>query len=197
MAETASGWLKPRDLSKRGVAHRALQLLGDFLDEDQRAQAERHGGFAETSKDRVFWIPLEGTPWCAFADDGRVEHFCIAPDKRGAMPEGDVSLTYLLWIRSDPDGFLREANVLRTEMIEWPDSEADLVQRLAELASPRPVRRPRPRRKKRSRPSTDLSEADILALFLRHGKSAPEEVVAALTRASSPRPASRRTLHPR
>ena len=185
MAETPSGWLKPDDLSKRGAARRAVQLLGDFLDEDQREQAESYEGFALHSKDRVFWIPLGGTPWCAFADDGRVEHLCIAPDERGGMPEGDVTLTYLLWIKYDCENFLREANVLSTKKIEWwPDSEAELVKTLAELArppSPRPRKtRQRIRRTRAGYPGGSTA-AEIEEIFLRHGRTVPEEVLARLT----------------
>lgn len=184
MATTAAGWLKPGDLSRRAVAQRALQLLGDFLDEEQRAQAERFGGFAVHNGGRVFWIPLEGTPWCAFGDDGRLERYCITPDEKGGMPEGDICLTYLLWIQSDPDGFLTEANVLQKKTIEWPDSDAELVRTLAELTQPRPARpRPRPKKKgRRPRPALQADAGQIRELFLRHGKTVPEDVIAALTR---------------
>ena len=183
MAKTSSGWLKPEGLSKREAARRALHLLGDFLDDDQRDQAERYGGFALYAQGRVFWIPLEGTPWCAFADDGRVEHYCIAPDKRGGMPEGDICLTYLLWIQSDPDGFLKEANVLQKKTFEWPDSDAELVRTLAELTKPPSPRSTSPKRKRRrARASTHLSEKEIREMFLRHGRTVPEEVLAVLAK---------------
>lgn len=183
MDATATGWLKPGDLSRRGVGHRALQLLGDFLDDDQREQAERFGGFAVPSGRLVFWIPLEGMPWCAFGDDGRVERYCIAPDECGGMPDGDVCLTYLLWIKSDPDGFLREANVLQKKTIDWPDSEAELARTLAELTKPPPPRgSAQKKRRRRARAATQLSEKEIREMFLRHGRTAPEEVLAVLTR---------------
>ena len=189
MAKTSSGWLKPDDLSKRGAARRALQLLGDFLDDEQRAQAERYEAFALHAPGRVFWIPLEGTPWCAFADDGRVEHYCIAPDKRGAMPAGDVTLTYLLWIKLDPDDFLREANVLSTKKLdEWPDSEAELVRALARLTSHEVVRRPRPKKTKvvRAHKPTLTTDAErVRAIFAAHDKDVPEELVRKLTPGSS------------
>ena len=186
MATTPAGWLKPRDLSARAVARRALELLGALIDEDQRDQAERFGGFAVATGDKVFWIPLTGTPWCAFADDGRVEHYCIAPDKRGGMPDGDVSTTYLLWITTDPDGFVREANVLSKTTIEWPDSDTELVTKLAEIAGPTPRPAPsRPRRPRRPRPRTSaraMPADDVRAIFERHGKTISPEVLAALTR---------------
>lgn len=186
MAATPSGWLKPPDLTKRSAARRALQLLGEFLDDEQRAQAERYGGFAVSVPDRVFWIPLEGPPWCAFADDGRVERYCIAPDERGGMPHGDVTLTYLLWIKSDPDGFLHEANVLQKKNIVWPDSDDELVHALAELTKPAPARRA-PRRQRRRRSFEEpLSEATIREIFHRYGKAVPDEVVAVLTRQRRP-----------
>ena len=185
MGKTSSGWLKPDDLSKRGTARRAFRLLGDFLDEEQQEQAQRHGGFLLDSGDRVFWIPLEGTPWCAFADDGRVEHYCIAPDKRGGMPEGDVALTYLLWIKFDRDDFLREANVLSTKNLEsWPDSESQLVASLAEITGTAPTIASRPSKTKNVRPRKTGKplEADrVRAIFDRHGKEIPEGLLRKLT----------------
>lgn len=187
MAETSSGWLKPGDLSKGATGRRALRLLGEYLDEDQQEQAERYGGFLLHDGDRRFWIPLEGSPWCAFAGDGRVHHYCIAPDKRSGMPEGDVTLTYLLWIKFDPDGFLDEANVLSSEQIEeWPDSEAELVTMLAGMARPPSVRRPRPRKIKNVKPlkrdELRLDAEQVRAIFERHGKPVPSDVLRKLTK---------------
>lgn len=185
MGKTPSGWLKPDDLSKRGTARRAIRLLGDFLDEDQQHQAQRYGGFLLDSGDRVFWIPLNGTPWCAYADDGRVEHYCIAPDKRGGMPEGDVTLTYLLWIKFDRDDFLREANVLSTKKLEeWPDSESSLVEALAELTGSAPTRGSRPRKTNDVKPrqaGVALDAERVRAIFDRHGKELPEGLLRKLT----------------
>lgn len=183
MAETASGWLKPGDLSKRGSSHRALQLLAQYLDEDQQEQVERYGGFAEVTHNRVFWISLCDTPWCADASDGRVEHLCIAPDERKGMPEGDVTLTYLLWIRFDVDGFMREANVLSTKKIEWPDSEAELVEALAGCARPAP---PTPKkRRKVMRPTRSaglcLDPERVETIFRSHGKDIPDGLLRKLT----------------
>jgi hypothetical protein len=165
-------------------------LLGDFLDDDQREQVERFHGFAIVESDRAYWIPLEGTPWCAFADDGRVEHYCIAPDESGGMPEADVSLTYLLWIRFDRAAFHKEANVLRTKTIEWPDRESLLVEALAELAAPKHPSPPRrARRRTYARISSEknpaptcLSEEQLRALFARHGHAVPDDVVKKLAR---------------
>jgi hypothetical protein len=187
VAETSSGWLKPGDLSKGAASRRALRLLGEYLNEDQQEQAERHGGFLLYDGDRHFWIPLDGSPWCAFAGDGRVDHFCVAPDKRVGMPEGDVALTYLLWIKFDPDGFLREANVLSSKMIEtWPDSEAELVRMLAEIARPPSLRRPRPRKTKDvkpvKRPELHLDVEQVRGIFERHGKALSNDVLRKLTK---------------
>ena len=189
MAETPSGWLKPGDLSERGTARRALRLLGDYLDEDQQQQAERYGGFLHHDGGRFFWIPLEGSPWCAFADDGRVDHYCIAPDKASGMPEGDVTLTYLLWIKFDSAGFLREANRLSSKRIEdWPDSETELVKALAEITRPPVVRRSRPRKVKGVKPrqpkksALSLDAAEVQAIFERHGKTVPADILRKLTR---------------
>ena len=179
MAETPTGWLKPEDLSKRGTARRALELLAGYLDEDQQEQAERYGGFAIAKEDRVFWISLHDTPWCAHASDGRVEHLCIAPDKRNGMPEGDVTLTYLLWIKFDPEGFLREANVLSTKTIEWPDSEGELVETLAAFTQPAPAaRRPRQIRKRAPRATGLCLDAErVQAIFASHGKELSDELL--------------------
>ena len=183
MGTTSSGWLKPADLSARGAARRALDLLGDRLDEDQREQAERFGGFAVDRGDRVFWIPLDSSPWCAYPDDGRVEHYCIAPDERGGMPEGDVALTYLLWVTSDPEGFVREANVLRSVTIDWPDSDTRLHERLAEISGSQGNERPPRPKSPRVKPRTSSSPtaAQVRAIFARRGLTAPEDVVKKLT----------------
>ena len=189
MAETPTGWLKPDDLSDGSTARRALRLLGDYLDEDQLHHAETYGGFLLRDADRYFWIPLEGSPWCAFADDGRVEHYCIAPDKRAGMPEGDVALTYLLWIKLDGAGFLREAKVLSTkQIVEWPDSEDELAKVLAELTRPPEVLRPRPLKVKDvkprgpKRPELALDAGKIQAIFARHGRAVPDDILRKLTR---------------
>lgn len=189
MAETPSGWLKPDDLSERGRARRALQLLGDYLDEDQQQQAQEHGAFLLLSGTHHFWIPLEGTPWCAFPDDGRLVHYCIAPDKRAGMPEGDVALTYVLWIKFDPDGFLHEANALSTKTIpEWPDSERELIRTLAAMTRTGVIERPRPRKvksvvpRKTKRPELGLDRDKIQAIFERHGKDVPPHVLRKLTK---------------
>ena len=188
MAETPSGWLKPTDLSDVGTARRALQLLGNYLDEDQQHQAETYGGFLLLNGGRYFWIPLEGSPWCAFADDGRVQHYCIAPDKTGGMPGGDVTLTYLLWIKLDADGFLREANPLSTkQIVDWPDSEDELVKVLAELTRTS-VPRPRPHKAKdvkprgRKRAELSLDPDKVESIFARYGKAAPADMLRKLTR---------------
>lgn len=184
MAETSAGWLKPDRGPSGDPARRAIRLLGGYLDDDQRDQAERFGGFAVEAGGRVFWILLRGTPWCAYPDDGRVEHLCIAPDERGGMPDGDVTLTYLLWIRSDPDGFLREANALTTKTIEWPDSHAELVDVLSRIAAPPapPRRRPARKRTKPRASATRLEPDRVRALFERHGKVIDEDLLRKLTR---------------
>ena len=182
MGTTTSGWLRPDDVSKRAAARRALHLLGDYLDDDQRMEAENFGGFTVARDGRVFWIPLDGPPWCAFADDGRVQRLCIGPDQRGGMPDGDVALTYLMWIQADPEGFLAEANVLRTERIEWPDWHAQLVEKLAELTRPPPEAPRRRARKPRPRTSRPLDESHVRELFARHGHPVSEELVRKLTR---------------
>ena len=185
MAQTASGWLIPADLSKRGVAHRALDLLGQYLDEDEREQVERYGGFAVASEAHVFWVSLHDTPWCAHTSDGRVEHLCIAPDRADGMPAGDVTLTYLLWIKFDPAGFLREANVITTKEIEWPDSDAELVKTLSDLARPAPVARRNPRKvtaRQGPGPGACLDPRRVETIFRNHGKKIPPELLRKLTR---------------
>jgi len=179
VATTPPGWLKPDDLSRRGTHRRALELLAAYLDEDQQEHAERYGGFIVYAATHVFLIPLDGPPWCAHADTGRVDRLCIAPDKCGRMPDGDVTLTYLLWIKADPEGFLREANVLSTRTIEWPDSETDLVRELADLARPvpPPSRRPKQKRPKKRTTALCLDAERIRAIFRNHGKEVPAELL--------------------
>ena len=180
MAEPSSGWLIPHDLSPSAVQRRALDLLGGFLTEEQRAEAESYGGYRVEHPGRTFWIPLVGTPRCALLDEGTIRHVCIAPKRRGDMPDGDVALTYHLWISTDPDGFLEEANVMRTEAFDERIGSDALLKVLAGPPS-RPA--PRPRRKRPRRKTQDLhrDHDEVRALFERHGKKLPDGLLARLS----------------
>lgn len=113
MASPSPGWLSPAGADP---TRRALQLLGTFLEEEQKEQVQRWGGFAHEDRDRIYWIPVNGrSPRCARLDMRVINNYCVAPrEKRGVrerMPGPDVALTHLLWIRHDPKGFLKEANL--------------------------------------------------------------------------------------
>ena len=191
MAEPSPGWLIPDDLSAAAVRKRALDLLGGFLTEEQRFEAERYGGYRVEHPGRTFWIPLEGAPRCALLDEGTIQHVCIAPARRSDMPAGDVALTYHLWISADPDGFLAEANVMRTESFdERIGSDA-----LLEILAGPPRRPPARRRRKRPRPMTQALQRDadeVNALFERHGKVVPDGLVERLRVTSASTAARRR-----
>lgn len=182
MAETSAGWLIPAEAGETPT-RRAFYLLGAFLDDDQKVEAESGGGFSHRVGERLYWIPLEGAPRCAVLDEGRIEHLCIAPRRDDGMPQGDVALTYLLWLKADPEGFLAEANVLRTEPLDPDLGPAELRGKLAEI----PRRPPRPRRRRKTplnRPGLargsslrDRLDADALKEFLaRNGRSLPADV---------------------
>lgn len=117
MAAPSAGWLI--EDSGSTPYKRSLQLLGTFLDEEQRQQVERWGGFAHPDGPRLYWIPVKGSPRCALLDTNTVVSYCVAPrERRGSdkMPGPDVALTHLMWLRHDPEGFRKEANV----MSSWP-----------------------------------------------------------------------------
>ena len=180
MVEAPSGWLTAEDAGPT-PARRAFQLLGGFLDDEQKQTAERAGGFTHRLGDRLFWIPIEGSPRCAVLSEGRIEHLCIAPKRGEAMPQGDVALTYLLWLKADPEGFLAEANVLRTETFDT-GLEPDEIQALLAGPRPRPPVRRRRHRTPIDRPGIALGSAlasplgrdDLKALLERHGREMPE-----------------------
>ena len=165
-------------------ARRALHLLGGFLDDDQKAEAEATGGFTHRTADRIYWIPLEGAPRCAFLDEGRIEHYCVAPNKGEVLPRGDVALTYLLWIKSDPEGFHAEANVLRSEPLATDGDRAEIAAKLAG-PKPQPVRRRRRRRAplnrpgvaRASAPSDRLDTTAIKEFLERNGRTLPADVL--------------------
>ena len=183
MAETATGWLI--DAEAGGTPERrAFHLLGSFLDDDQKAEAESLGGFTHQEGERLYWIPIEGVPRCAFLDEGRIEHYCIAPSRYDVMPRGDVALTFLLWIKSDPAGFHAEANVMRREPLEVDGGRAEIVAALAG-PKPKPARR-RPRRRaavnlpgvsRASAPRDHLDAAGIKEFLERNGRTLPEPLL--------------------
>lgn len=145
MASPPAGWLTAPGPNP---TRRALELLGTFLDDEQQEQAQRWGGFAHEDGLRIYWIRIDGgAPRCAQLDRGVVINYCVAPQEKrdGArMPGPDVALTHLMWIRHDPSGFLKEANVIGSWEIPNDVSGERLLELLAnEKHSPRPrVRRP-------------------------------------------------------
>lgn len=101
---------------KRQVARtRARLLLGEFLDDEQKAELDRHGRFHVTgSRGRRYCIRAEGQSGNVdlLKSDGSVQaSLCAAP--RGGLPEGDAWLMQMIEIRHDEDHFLHTANVHR------------------------------------------------------------------------------------
>lgn len=171
MAESTSGWLIPEDLSARAVRERALELLGSFLTDEQKDDATRRGGYRIEHRGRTFWVRLEGSPSYADLDEGVIRHLCVAPKGRSDLPAADRALTLHLWIDSDPEGFLAEANVMRTEAFDTRIGSDGLLEA---LAGP-PVSLPRRQPKRRMRPRSVGSDPQVLRdLFARHGKAVPE-----------------------
>jgi hypothetical protein len=181
VAEPAPGWLIPGDLSRSAVRERALGLLGGFLSDEQRHEVERFHGYRVEHPGRTFWIPLDGPPRCALLDEGVIEHVCIAPKKGQGMPDADIALTYHLWISTDPEGFMSEANVMKTESFDDRLTSDELL-RL--LAGPLPAPRARRRRRRPKRASARIPYRDpdeLRALFDRHGKVVEEDVLSKLS----------------
>ena len=94
---------------------RARMLLGEFLDDGQKAELERHGRFHITgSKGRRYCIRATGQQGNVdlLDDKGGVQAtLCAHP--RGYLPDGDAWLMQMVEIRHDEDNFLRVANVHR------------------------------------------------------------------------------------
>lgn len=172
MAQSTSGWLIPDDVSARAVRERALDLLGSFLTDEQKDEATRHGGYRIEHRGRTFWVRLEGSPSYADLGEGVIRHLCVAPKGGSDLPAADRALTLHLWIDSDPDGFLAEANVMRTEPFDTRVGSDALLEALAGRPVSPPRRRPRRRKKPRSVRGTDPQE--LRDLFARHGKAVPD-----------------------
>jgi hypothetical protein len=97
---------------------RARVLLGEFLNEGQKTELERHGRFHVTgSKGRRYCIRTSGQQGNVdlLTDKGDVQAtLCAHP--RGGLPDGDAWLMQLIEIRHDEDRFLHVANVHRGQL---------------------------------------------------------------------------------
>lgn len=107
---------------KRQAARvRARLLLGEFLDDEQKAELEHHGRFFVTgSRGRRYCIRAEGQSGNVdlLKPDGSVQarlccHPRWVPGENDMLPEGDAWLVQMIEIRHDEDHFLRTANVHR------------------------------------------------------------------------------------
>jgi hypothetical protein len=98
---------------------RARTLLGEFLDDEQKAELEHHGQFHVTgSRGRRYCIRAEGQSGNVdlLKPDGSVQaRLCCHPRSMDyeSLPEGDAWLMQMIEIRHDEDHFLRTANVHR------------------------------------------------------------------------------------
>jgi len=105
-----------RRMHQRQAARaKARLLLGEFLDDGQKAELEHHGRFHVTgSKGRRYCIRAEGQSGNVdlLKPDGSLQaRLCCHPG--GALPEGDAWLMQMIEIRHDEDHLLRTANVHR------------------------------------------------------------------------------------
>lgn len=99
---------------RQAACTRARVLLGEFLDDEQKAELERHGRFHVTgSKGRRYCIRTNGGQSGnvdLLDDKGGVQaRLCAHP--RNYLPDGDAWLMQMIEIRHDEDHFLRTANV--------------------------------------------------------------------------------------
>lgn len=97
---------------------RARTLLGEFLNDEQKAELERHGRFHVVgSKGRRYCIRAEGQSGNVdlLKPDGSIQaRLCCHPrTSDGYLPEEDAWLMQMIEIRHDEDHFLRTANVHR------------------------------------------------------------------------------------
>jgi hypothetical protein len=104
-----------RDEGRRAARTRARLLLGEFLDEEQKAELEVHGRFHVTgSKGRRYCIRAQGQAGNVdlLTANGEVQAtLCAHP--RDNLPEGDAWLMQMIELRHDEEHFLRTANVHR------------------------------------------------------------------------------------
>lgn len=100
---------------RQAARTRARALLEGFLDDEQKADLERHGRFHVTgSRGRRYCIRAEGQAGNVdlLKPDGSLQaRLCCHP--RQSLPDGDAWLMQMIEIRHDEDHFLRTANVHR------------------------------------------------------------------------------------
>jgi len=110
-----------RNQRRAAARTRARTLLEQFLDDEQKAELERHGRFYVTgSRGRRYCIRAEGQSGNVdlLKADGSLQarlcaHPRYVPDSHELLPEGDAWLMQMIEIRHDEDHFLRTANVHR------------------------------------------------------------------------------------
>ena len=111
-----------RRREQQAARTKARLLLGEFLNDEQKAELERLGRFHVTgSKGRRYCIRAEGQSGNVdlLKPDGSVQaRLCCHPrrppgDGYDLLPEGGAWLMQMIEIRHDEDHFLRTANVHR------------------------------------------------------------------------------------
>jgi hypothetical protein len=101
------------DEDRQAARTRARVLLGEFLDDQQKRDLERHGRFHVTgSRGRRYCIRTQGQAGNVdlLKPDGSVQaRLCCHP--RQGLPDGDAWLMQMIELRHDEQNFLRTANV--------------------------------------------------------------------------------------
>jgi hypothetical protein len=113
---------------------RALRLLVGYLDEVQREDLRKWRGFRHRDRQRLYWIPLEGAPRCADLSVGKIHIYCVHTTG-GWTPRPDQALTYLTWLRTDPNRFIKWANVRRSLRVPKHECEEELCEFLSRAES--------------------------------------------------------------
>ena len=112
--EAARVAAEERERQRKEAEERAEKILAENLDEEQRrAYAERKVVPITTAGGRKYLIKRGRAGNVYRLDEGgrEVEKFCIHPEE--AMPDQDVMLSQLLWLRWMEEEFLKVANATR------------------------------------------------------------------------------------
>jgi serine phosphatase RsbU (regulator of sigma subunit) len=93
---------------------RAMELLREHLDEEQREQLEAKGEFEVESQNGNRYAIKKGYAGNVFRLDAkrkRVTQYCIHPVD--LVPDGDAMLAQMCWIKWNEEQFLKVANATR------------------------------------------------------------------------------------
>lgn len=98
----------------KAESERAMKLLREYLDEQQRKQLDASGEFEVESQNGNRYAIKKGVAGNVFRLDDRrkpVTRYCIHPIEN--VPDGDAMLGQLCWLKWNEEQFLKVANATR------------------------------------------------------------------------------------